>query len=62
MYEKPSIKVLGMEAEPVMASYSSLKPGEDPDIPIGGTMPGEDGTDLEKGENASGAKSYSVWD
>lgn len=59
-YVTPSTKVLVMEVEPIMAT--SLIPGDDPVVPIHGGMPGEDGTDLEKGENASGAKSYSVWD
>lgn len=62
MYEKPSIKVLGMEAEPVMASYSSWNPGGDPTDPgidIDEGMPGDDGTDLEK---TYGVKSHSVWD
>lgn len=64
MYEKPSIKVLGMEAEPVMASYSSVKPGDDEKIPIidDGQMPGDDGTDLENPANRYGVKSHSVWD
>lgn len=62
MYEKPSIKVLGMEAEPVMASFSSYNPGgepTDPGIDIDEGMPGDDGTDLEK---TYGVKSHSVWD
>lgn len=62
MYEKPSIKVLGMEAEPVMASFSSYNPGGDPTDPgvdIEEDMPGDDGTDLEK---TYGVKSHSVWD
>lgn len=62
MYEKPSIKVLGMEAEPVMASFSSYNPGGDPTDPgidIDEGMPGDDGTDLEK---TYGVKSHSVWD
>lgn len=66
MYEKPSIKVLGMEAEPVMASFSSYNPGGDPTDPgidIDEGMPGDDGTDLEKKpENRYGVKSHSVWD
>lgn len=66
MYEKPSIKVLGMEAEPVMASFSSYNPGgepTDPGIDIDEGMPGDDGTDLEKKpENRYGVKSHSVWD
>ena len=65
MYEKPSIKVLGMEAEPVMASYSSYNPGGDPGdggIDIEEGMPGDDGTDLEKEYgNKYGVKSHSVW-
>lgn len=62
MYEKPSIKVLGMEAEPVMASYSSYNTtGDktDPGFDIDEGMPGDDGTDLEK---TYGVKSHSVWD
>lgn len=67
MYEKPSIKVLGMEAEPVMASFSSYNPGGDPTDPgidiEEGIMPGGDGTDLEdKYGNRYGVKSHSVWD
>lgn len=67
MYEKPSIKVLGMEAEPVMASFSSYNTtGDktDPGFDIEeGIMPGDDGTDLEKKpENRYGVKSHSVWD
>lgn len=65
MYEKPSIKVLGMEAEPVMASFSSYNPGGDPTDPgidIEEGMPGNDGTDLENPENRYGVKSHSVWD
>ena len=65
MYEKPSIKVLGMEAEPVMASFSSYNPGGDPTDPgidIEEGMPGDDGTDLENPENRYGVKSHSVWD
>lgn len=67
MYEKPSIKVLGMEAEPVMASFSSYNPGGDPtdsgiDIEEG-NPPIDDGTDLEdKYGNRYGVKSHSVWD
>lgn len=62
MYEKPSIKVLGMEAEPVMASFSSYNPGGEPTDPgfdIEEGMPGDDETDLEK---TYGVKSHSVWD
>lgn len=62
MYEKPSIKVLGMEAEPVMASFSSYNTTGDPTDPgvdIEEDMPGDDGTDLEK---TYGVKSHSVWD
>ena len=65
MYEKPSIKVLGMEAEPVMASFSSYNPGGDPTGPgidIEEGMPSDDGTDLENPENRYGVKSHSVWD
>lgn len=66
MYEKPSIKVLVMEAEPVMASFSSYNPGGDPTDPgidIEEGMPGDDETDLEKEYgNKYGVKSHSVWD
>lgn len=65
MYEKPSIKVLGMEAEPVMASYSSYNTTGDPGdggIDIVEDMPGNDGTDLENPANRYGVKSHSVWD
>lgn len=65
MYEKPSIKVLVMEAEPVMGSMSSLNTTGDPDNPgvdIEEGMPGGDGTDLENPENRYGVKSHSVWD
>lgn len=67
MYEKPSIKVLGMEAEPVMASYSSYNPGGDPTDPgidiEEGNPSIDDGTDLEdKYGNRYGVKSHSVWD
>lgn len=67
MYEKPSIKVLGMEAEPVMASFSSYNPGGDPTDPGFDIEEGnphiDDGTDLEKKYgNKYGVKSHSVWD
>lgn len=67
MYEKPSIKVLGMEAEPVMASFSSYNPGGDPTDPgfdiEEGNPPIDDGTDLEEEYgNKYGVKSHSVWD
>lgn len=66
MYEKPSIKVLVMEAEPVMGSMSSLNTTGDPDNPgfdiVDGNPEEEgDGTDLEK-NGAFGVKSHSVWD
>ena len=55
-----------MEAEPVMASYSSYNTTGDQtdagaDIETG--MPDDDGTDLEKQYgNKYGQNSYSVWD
>ena len=68
-YVKPLVTVIGMEAEPVMASFSSYNPGGDPTDPgfdiIEGEegMPGDDGTDLEKEHgNKYGVKSHSVWD
>lgn len=67
-YVKPLVTVIGMEAEPVMASYSSYNTTGNPadagvDIVDDGTMPGDDGTDLEKQpENNYGKNSYSVWD
>lgn len=67
-YVKPLVTVIGMEAEPVMASFSSYNPGGDPTDPsfdiIEGEegMPGNDGTDLENPENRYGVKSHSVWD
>lgn len=65
---KPLVTVIGMEAEPVMASYSSYNTTGDQtdagaDIVDDGTMPGNDGTDLEdKYGNRYGQNSYSVWD
>lgn len=65
-YVKPLVTVIGMEAEPVLASYSSYNTTGDQtdagfDIETG--MPGDDGTDLEKQpENNYGKNSYSVWD
>lgn len=67
-YVKPLVTVIGMEAEPVLASYSSYNTTGDQtnagvDIVDDGTMPGEDGTDLEdKYGNKYGQNSYSVWD
>lgn len=68
-YVKPLVTVIGMEAEPVMASFSSYNPGGDPTDPgfdiIEGEegMPGDDETDLEdKYGNKYGVKSHSVWD
>lgn len=68
-YVKPLVTVIGMEAEPVMASFSSYNPGDDPTDPgfdiIEGEegMPGDDETDLEnKYGNKYGVKSHSVWD
>lgn len=60
---KPLVTVIGMEAEPVMASFSSYNPGgnpTDPGIDIDEGMPDDDETDLEK--NKYGQNSYSVWD
>lgn len=63
---KPLVTVIGMEAEPVLASYSSYNTTGNPadagfDIETG--MPGDDGTDLEKqyGDKYE-QNSYSVWD
>lgn len=64
-YVKPLVTVIGMEAEPVLASYSSYNTtGEqtDPGFDIETGMPGYDGTDLENPENRYGVKSHSVWD
>lgn len=68
-YVKPLVTVIGMEAEPVMASFSSYNPGGDPTDPgfdiIEGEegIPGDDETDLEhKYGNKYGVKSHSVWD
>ena len=61
-YVKPLVTVIGMEAEPVMTSFSSYNPGGDPTDPgfdIDEDMPGDDGTDLEKTYDV---KSHSVWD
>lgn len=65
-YVKPLVTVIGMEAEPVLASYSSYNTTGNPadagvDIETG--MPGYDGTDLEKqyGDKYE-QNSYSVWD
>lgn len=65
-YVKPLVTVIGMEAEPVLASFSSYnttgdQTGAGVDIETG--MPVDDGTDLEKQpENNYGQNSYSVWD
>lgn len=68
-YVKPLVTVIGMEAESVLASYSSYNTtGDQTDAGVdivddGMTMPGDDGTDLEdKYENRYGQNSYSVWD
>lgn len=64
-YVKPLVTVIGMEAEPVMASFSSYNPGGDPTDPgidIDEGMPDDDETDLEKSGNKYGQNSYSVWD
>lgn len=65
-YVKPLVTVIGMVAEPVLASYSSYNTTGDEtdagfDIETG--MPGDDETDLEKLHgNKYGQNSYSVWD
>lgn len=65
-YVKPLVTVIGMEAEPVLASYSSYNTTgnpEDAGIDIDEGMPDDDGTDLEKQNgNKYGQNSYSVWD
>ena len=61
MYERPCIAVIAMEAEPVMASESSINTTgnpSDPGVDITDDMPGDDGTDLEK---HNGQNTYSVW-
>lgn len=64
-YVKPLVTVIGMEAEPVLASYSSYNTtGDQTDagVDIDEGMPGNDGTDLEdKYGNKYGQNSYSVW-
>ncbi len=64
-YVKPLVTVIGMEAEPVLASFSSYNTTGDQtdagfDIETG--MPDDDGTDLEKSGNKYVQNSYSVWD
>lgn len=65
-YVKPLVTVIGMEAEPVMASYSSYNTTGNPadaGVDIDEGMPGDDGTDLEdKYGNKYGQNTYSVWD
>ena len=65
-YVKPLVTVIGMEAEPVLASYSSYNTTGNPadaGVDIDECMPGDDGTDLEKQYgNTYGKNSYSVWD
>ena len=65
-YVKPLVTVIGMEAEPVLASYSSYNTtGDQTDagVYIDEGMTGNDGTDLEdKYGNKYGQNSYSVWD
>lgn len=67
-YVKPLITIVGMEAEPVLASYSSYNTtGNKTDAGVdivddGTTMPGNDETDLEKKYGNNGQNSYSVWD
>lgn len=65
-YVKPLVTVIGMEAEPVLASLSSYNTTgnqTDAGFDIETGMPDDDGTDLEKQpENNYGKNSYSVWD
>lgn len=65
-YVKPLVTVIGMEAEPVLTSFSSYNTTGDPadaGVDIDEGMPGDDGTDLEdKYRNKYGQNSYSVWD
>lgn len=63
-YEKPSVIVIGMEMEQVMASLSSVNTTGDPDDPgfdINEGMPGNDGTDLTN-TNSNWAKPHNVWE
>lgn len=63
---KPLVTVIGMEAEPVLASYSSYNTtGDQTDagVDIDEGMPDNDGTDLEDiYGNKYRQNSYSVWD
>lgn len=65
-YEKPSVTVIGMEMEQVMASLSSVNTTGDPDNPgfdINERMPGNDGTDLTNtNRNSNWAKPHNVWE
>ena len=65
-YEKPSVTVIGMEMEQVMASLSSWNTTGDPDNPgfdINEEMPEDDGTDLTNtNRNSNWAKSHNVWE
>ena len=65
-YEKPSVTVIGMEMEQVMASLSSVNTTGDPDNPgfdINEEMPGNDGTDLTNtNRNSNWAKPHNVWE
>ncbi len=65
-YVKPLVTVIGMEAEPVLASYSSYNTTGNPadaGVDIDEGMPDDDGTDLEDTYgNKYGQNSYSVWD
>ena len=65
-YVKPLVTVIGMEAEPVLASFSSYNTTGNPadaGVDIDGGMPDDDGTDLEKLHgNKYEQNSYSVWD
>ena len=66
LYERPSVNVIAMEMEQVMASYSSVNPGkgfDDRGYPIiESGMPEDDGTDLTKATNENHAKPYNVWE
>ena len=62
-YVKPLVTVIGMEAEPVLTSFSSYNTTGNPagagvDIETG--MPVDDETDLE--DKYGKQNSYSVWD
>lgn len=66
-YEKPSVTVIGMEMEQVMASLSSWNTTGNPDdsgFDINEGMPGDDGTDLTNptNRNSNWAKPHNVWE